>query len=243
MEFNNKVVVVTGARKGIGEGIAKKFYEEGANVIVASRKIDECKKVCDSLKGKAKAVPMKCDISKTKDVKYLFLKIKKMFGKVDILVNNAGIYPFKSFSEMTEKEWKNVIDVNLNGTFYCTKEALKLMKQGSIINISSIAGIRGFSTMTHYCTSKGAMNQLTTSLAMELAPNIRVNAILPGLILTPGTEVMGKEFLDNFVKNIPMKRAGLPEDIANLTLFLASEKSSFMTGQLIVSDGGQTVKV
>lgn len=243
MKFNNKVVVVTGAGKGIGKSIAEEFCKNGAIVIVSSRKLDECNDVCKELKKtKGQAIPIKCDISKQKEVKTLFLKIKKKFGKVDVLVNNAGIYPFKPFSEMTEKEWLTVIDVNLNGTFYCTKEVIKLMKKGSIINISSIAGIRGFPMLSHYCTSKGAMNQLTTSLAMELAPNIRVNAILPGLILTPGTQVLGEKGLEEFVKKIPVKRAGQPEDIAYLTMFLASQKSSFITGQLIVADGGQTVQ-
>lgn len=243
MEFIDKVVVVTGAGKGIGKSIAEEFCKNGATVIVSSRKMNECKEVCSGLKKeKGKAIAIKCDISKQKEVKALFLKIKNKFGKVDVLVNNAGIYPFKPFSEMTDKEWNTVIDVNLNGTFYCIKEAIKLMKKGSIINISSIAGIRGFPMLTHYCTSKGAMNQLTTSLAMELAPNIRVNAILPGLILTPGTAVFGKKEIKDFVKKIPVGRAGVPEDIANLTIFLASEKSGFITGQLITVDGGQTVK-
>lgn len=241
MEFKDKIIVVTGAGKGIGKSIAEEFCKKGAIVIVASRGLDECNQVCKNLKKeKGKAIPIKCDISKPTDVKALFLKIKKKFGKVDVLVNNAGIYPFKPFKEMTNKEWNTVIDVNLNGTFYCTKEAIKLMKKGNIINISSIAGIRGFPMLSHYCTSKGAMNQLTTSLAMELAPNIRVNAILPGLILTPGTKILGEDGIKEFVKKIPVARAGVPKDIANLTLFLASKKSSFITGQLIVADGGQT---
>jgi 3-oxoacyl-[acyl-carrier protein] reductase len=242
LEFDKKVVVVTGSAKGIGKSIAEEFFKEGATVIVSSRHLDECKSVCSKLKGKGKAIPIKCDISKKQDVKKLFNKVKKDYKKLDILVNNAGIYPFVPFNKLDDKQWEKTININLNGTFYCTKEASKIMKKGSIINISSIAGIRGIESVVHYCSTKGALNSFTQALSLELAPNIRVNAVLPGLIITPGTKSLGKKTLDYFINSIPMKRAGQPIDIANLTLFLASEKSSFITGQLFVSDGGQTVK-
>ena len=242
MEFKGRVVVVTGSGKGIGEGIARAFCEEGASVIITSKHLDECIRVATSMgRLKGRAIPIKCDISEIVEVKSLFAQIKKQFGRVDVLVNNAGIYPFAPFEKMTENDWKNVIDVNLNGTFYCTKAALELMTSGSIINISSIAGVRGFASMTHYCSTKGAIDSFTEALALELAPRIRVNAILPGLIITPGTQVLGKQMLNEFAKKIPMKRAGLPSDIANMALFLASEKASFITGQNFIVDGGETV--
>jgi len=164
-----------------------------------------------------------------------------------VLVNNAGIYPFDKFTEITEEQWDRVIDVNLKGAFLCSQEAAKIMiKQGSggrIVSISSIASIIGYEGLVHYCASKGGINGLTRALALELAPHkIRVNVVLPGPIRTPGVGALDEKATAGIVSTIPLGRIGEPIDIANAVLFLASDKSDFITGQTLVVDGGTTAR-
>lgn len=166
---------------------------------------------------------------------------------MDILVNNAGIYPFKPFTEMTEQEWDRVLNVNLKGVFYFTKAALPKMierRRGKIINIASIAGsVVGFPNLAHYAASKAGIVGFTRALALEVAQyGINVNAISPGPILTPSTKVLDEETYEQIRRSIPLGRWGKPEDVANLTLFLASDRSDFITGQNIVIDGRYTVQ-
>jgi len=227
-----KVAIVTGGTKGIGKAIADELTKQGVKVVVCAHK----------KQGKHDCIA--ADVSNAKDVKKLVDYVIKKYKRIDILVNNAGIYPFVKFKNMTEKQWDEMMDVNLKGMFNTTKEVLKYMKKGRIINISSVAGTyEGYSELVHYCTTKAGVVGFTKSLAMDLAPNITVNAIAPGLIETPGTiKGMGKKGIRESESEIPMKRAGKPQDIANLAAFLASDKSEYITGQLIVCDGGLTCR-
>jgi NAD(P)-dependent dehydrogenase (short-subunit alcohol dehydrogenase family) len=244
MSLKNKVAIVTGARQGIGYGIAKALAKEGANVIIADIVQEDCDKVAGEIeKLGVSTLGIKCDISSKEDIDNLIAKTKEKFGQVDILVNNAGIYPFKPFAEMTEADFEKVMDINVKGNFLFTHSAVKEMKKGGrVINISSIASLIGFPTLSHYCASKGAVNGFTRALALELAPQgITVNAVAPGAIDTPGA-ASPDEVKQQTIAAIPLKRIGTPEDIANMVVFLASDKSSYITGQVIVVDGGWTVQ-
>jgi len=247
MKLKDEVAFVTGAGQGIGKEIALTLAREGAKVIVSdiSDKIYEVVKEIENIGNQALAV--KADVSNLKEVEKMVKEILDKFGKVDILVNNAGIYPFKPLIEMEEKDWDKVLNVNLKGTFNCTKAVLPSMikrKVGNIINISSIAGsVIGYLNLVHYSASKAGILGFTRSAAIELAQyGIRVNAIAPGAIETPGTKVLGEETLKQFVQMIPLKRMGQPSDIAKLVVFLASEDSKYITGQCIVIDGGLTLQ-
>ena len=242
--LEGKVAIVTGAGHGIGRGIALALSKEKCSVVVSDMDEQSCEDVVEEIKKlDADAIAVKCDVSKKNEVDDLIDKTIQKFGKLDILANNAGIYPFKPFMDLTEGDWDKVIDVNLKSTFLCSQAAAKVMKDGArIIDISSIASIVGFSGLTHYCASKGGINGFIRALALELAPRkITVNAVAPGAIKTPGatsTEEQEKQT----VAMIPMARMGEPEDIANAVVFLVSDKSSYITGQVLVVDGGWTLR-
>lgn len=243
----DKVAIVTGAGQGIGREIALSLAKNGAKVVLIdiSDKILEVLKEVEKLEREGLAV--KCDVSNVNEVEKAVKEVLGKFGRVDILVNNAGIYPFKPLTEMTEKDWDKVLNVNLKGTFLLTRAVLPKMieqRNGKIINIASIAGsVVGYPNLTHYSASKGGMVGFTRAVALEVAQHgINVNAVSPGPILTPGTEVLGKEMYEEIRRSIPLGRWGLPEDVANLVVFLASDESSFITGQNIVIDGGLTVQ-
>ncbi len=246
MKLKNKVAIVTGASQGIGKGIALALAKEGANVVVSDIKgsYDVVREI-ETLG--VKALGVMADVSKKEEVEEMVEKTLDRFGRIDILVNNAGIFPFVSLTEMKEADWNKVLDINLKGVFNCTKAVLYEMikqKSGNIISISSMAAIVGFRNLTHYCASKAGIVGFTKSAALELAQyGIRVNAIAPGGIETPGgTKALGKEALEQFVQNVPLKRFGMPKEIANTVIFLASEDSSYITGQCIVVDGGYTLQ-
>ena len=244
MQLKNKVVIVTGARQGIGYGIALVLAKEGCNVVVSDLDQKGCEDVVKKIESLgAKALAIKCDVSKKEEVGNLINKSVETFGKLDILVNNAGIYPFKPFLEMTEEDWDTVLNVNLKSVFLCSQAAVKVMKEGAkIINISSIAALVGFPALSHYCASKGGVSSMTRSLALELAPQkINVNAVAPGAVDTPGAKST-KEITKQTIAAIPLKRMGVPEDIANTVVFLASDESNYITGQTIVVDGGWTIQ-
>lgn len=246
MTKKNKTVIVTGAGRGIGRGIALAFAQEKYNVVVSDINLADCKKVAKEIEeNNSKALAVKCDVSSSKDVEMLISKTAKKFNQVDVLINNAGIFPFQPFAKMAETQWDKVINVNLKSIFLCSKKVLpKMPSGGRIINISSIAAFVGFEGLTHYCASKGAINAMIRSLALELASKkINVNAIAPGAIDTPGaTGALDEKARKENIANIPMKRFGSPEDIANAVVFLASEKSNYITGQTIIVDGGWTLK-
>lgn len=241
---NKRVALVTGAGAGIGEGIALALAEAGYDLVLTDINVENCERVGEAARELgAEVLTLKCDVSVNDEVAEAFNKTQEKFGKLDVLVNNAGIYPFKSFDAMQEADWDKVMNVNLKGVYACTKEAVKIMPEGGrVIDISSIASVVGFAGLVHYCASKGAVNGMVRALALELAPKqITVNAVAPGAIATPGAEAP-IETQKQTMAAIPLKRIGEPADIANAVVFLASEKSGYITGQVLVVDGGWTIQ-
>jgi len=245
MRLANKVAIITGSRRGIGFGIAKRFAQEGADVVITDIDLAECRKACKELEkyGK-KTLALKADVSKSKDVEKMVKAVIKKFKKIDILVNNAGIFIQKPLIEFSEKEWDKLIDINLKGVFLCTKSVVKEMmkrRYGKIVNIASIAGEVGFINSSAYCASKGGIINLTRELALELSSHkININAIGPGIIETPMTDFITqkKDVLKGILANVPWNRVGEPLDIANAALFLASDEADYVTGQTLFVDGG-----
>jgi len=247
--LKNKVALVTGARRGMGRSHAITLAKAGAKVVVSDISLEDCEKVVGEIKKiGGEALAIKCDVSKKLEVDEMIQKTVKEFGKLDILVNNAGICQFKPFLELTEEDWDRTININLKGYFLCSqaaaKEMIKQKSGGAIVNIASIAmgqvGV-GFSTLAHYCSSKGGIVAMTETLALELAPyNIRVNAVAPGIIDTPMVAPLKQDqkTMEGTLARIPLRRVGKPEEVSNLVLFLASDKSSYMTGSTVVIDGG-----
>jgi NAD(P)-dependent dehydrogenase (short-subunit alcohol dehydrogenase family) len=247
-DLRNKVVIITGARRGMGRSDALTLAKAGAKVVVSDISLEECQKVVAEIKKrKGKAIAVKCDVMKKNEVESMVKATVKKWGKIDVLVNNAGIAQFKPFLELTEEEWDKTIDINLKGYFLCAQACAKEMvkqKSGVIVNIASIAmgqvGI-GFPTLVHYCASKGGIAGMTEALALELAPyNIRVNTISPGAIETPMIAPLksDQKMMEGLLARIPLHRVGKPEEVSNLVLFLASDASSYMTGSTVVIDGG-----
>ncbi len=247
-DLRDKVAIITGARRGMGRTHALILAKAGAKVVVSDISEEDCQKVVDEIeKEGGEALAVKCDVSKKEEVEEMVKKTIERFDKVDILVNNAGICQFKPFLELTEEEWDRTLDINLKGYFLCAQTAAKEMakqKSGVIINIASVAmgqqGI-GISNIVHYCASKGGIVGMTEALAVELAPfNIRVNAISPGMIETPMIDSVKEDpkTMEAMLAQVPMHRAGKPEEVSNLVLFLASDESSYMTGSTVVVDGG-----
>ncbi len=245
--LKGKVAIITGGSKGIGEGIARVFSKEGAKVVIADIDFETAKKVASSIGG----IAVECDVSRMADAKEAVAAAVKKFGKLDILVNDAGIFPFKNFLDYDDNEqvWEKTMAVNLDGVKNCSLAAARQMKKqgkgGRIITISSIAGLQGYAGLTHYCATKAGVLGFTRALALELASlKITVNAICPGLVDTPGVRALGmsNEVVNATAKSIPLQRPGKPEDIAWACIYLASDESSFVTGQHIVVDGGDVVK-
>ena len=248
--LKGKVAIITGAAKGMGEADSIKLSLAGAKVVLTDVDVAGCQQVAEKIKKmRGETLVVKCDSSKKAEVDNVVLETLKKFKKIDILVNNAGIYPFEPFFDMKEENFEKVIDINLKGYFLmaqaCAKEMAK-QKSGAIVNISSIAmgqvGM-GFAGLTHYCASKGGITGMSEAMSLELAPlGIRVNCIAPGLIDTPGTRTMAMDEKTRLamLEPIPMKRSGTSEEIANAVLFLASDESSYMTGSVVVVDGGWT---
>lgn len=245
--LKDKVAIVTGGTRGIGRAIALKLADHGANIVINYRNSDkeaEELKVILEEKG-VKVLTVKCDISNFEDSKNLMDKCKEVFGKIDILVNNAGITKDTLIMRMKEEDFDNVIDVNLKGTFNCAKHASAIMlKQrfGKIINMTSVVGIAGNAGQVNYAASKAGVIGLTKSLAKELGSRgITVNAVAPGFINTDMTASLSEKVKEEASKNIPLKRLGDPEDVANLVGFLASDAANYITGQIINVDGGMVM--
>lgn len=240
----DKVAMITGATRGIGKQIALTLANEGYNIVLNYRtENDELKQLKNEIENKkVKCLTVQGDVTNFEDCKQMIESAIKEFGKVDVLVNNAGITKDMLLARMKEEDFKQVIDVNLVGTFNMTKNVISYMmkaRNGRIINISSVVGIAGNAGQTNYSASKAGIIGFTKSLAKEVASrNILVNAVAPGFIETNMTDVLKQEVKDEIAKNIPLKRMGTPQDVANVVKFLASEDSSYITGQVISVDGG-----
>ena len=240
----DKVAMITGATRGIGKQIALTLANEGYNIVLNYRtENDELKQLKNEIESKKiKCLTVQGDVTNFEDCKQMIESAIEEFGKVDVLVNNAGITKDMLLARMKEEDFKQVIDVNLVGTFNMTKNVISYMmkaRNGRIINISSVVGIAGNAGQTNYSASKAGIIGFTKSLAKEVASrNILVNAVAPGFIETNMTDVLKQEVKDEIAKNIPLKRMGTPQDIANVVKFLASEDSSYITGQVISVDGG-----
>ena len=245
--LKDKVAIVTGGTRGIGRAIALKLADNGANIVINYRNSDkEAEELKAILEEKGvKVLTVKCDISNFDASKNLMDKCKEVFGKIDILVNNAGITKDTLIMRMKEEDFDSVIDVNLKGTFNCAKHASAIMlKQrfGKIINMTSVVGIAGNAGQVNYAASKAGVIGLTKSLAKELGSRgITVNAVAPGFINTDMTASLSEKVKEEASKNIPLKRLGDPEDVANLVGFLASDAANYITGQVINVDGGMVM--
>ncbi|OIO27476.1 hypothetical protein AUJ16_03200, partial [Candidatus Micrarchaeota archaeon CG1_02_60_51] len=220
----------------------------GASVVVSDLSEGDCQAVVKEIEAKGgKAMAFKADVGRKAEVDALVAAAAAKFGGVDIMVNNAGIYPFKPFAEMDEALLEKVLAVNLKGTLYgCQAAGRQMAKQGRggrIINTASIAGLIGYSGLAHYCASKGGVIAATRAIALEFAPlKITVNAIAPGPIQTPGVGEVDEKMLKQILQTIPAGRMGQPEDIAAAAVFLASDEAGFVTGAVLVSDGGSSIQ-
>lgn len=242
--LDNKVALITGATRGIGRGIAIKFAQHGANIaftyLSSAEKAQALEKELQAFGIKAKGY--RSDAADFKAAEELVNTVVADFGTVDVLVNNAGITKDTLLMRMSEQQWDEVINANLKSVFNLTKAIQKPMlkqRSGSIINMSSVIGVKGNAGQSNYAASKAGIIGFTKSVALELGSrNIRSNAIAPGFIETEMTEVLDPKVVEGWRANIPLKRGGTPEDVANTTLFLASDMSSFITGQVINVCGG-----
>ncbi len=253
MLLANRVAIITGGAMGIGKGMALKFAEEGCSVVIADISEAEGKKTAGEVSQKGgEGVFVKCNVTDNKQIQDMVAQAISKFKKIDILVNNAGGVPGVTggnLEEVTEDEWDRFLDLNLKSAFLCCKAVVPHMKKnkyGKIINFSSIGAVHPCVSVVHYHSAKGGVLGLTYNLAFELAPfNIYVNAILPGPVRTPFWEPVTKDIKDKDAyfdaigkMEVPMQRVGTPEDIAGAALFLASELSSFVTGEAMHVAGG-----
>jgi len=249
MRLQNKIAIITGAGSGIGRGIALAFVKERAKVVVADWSEEGGKETVEQIhKIKGEAIFVKVDVSKAPDIDKMVKTCLEEFGRIDILVNNAGILKFSSLHETPEADWDAVLDINLKSVFLgCKKVIPEMLKQGKgkIISITSIAGLVGFEKIGPYCASKGGMIALTREMALEYAKHkINVNCIAPGVIKTAMTKDMladpaTRQFLES---STLYPRLGEPEDIANAALYLSSDESDFVNGEVLVVDGGWIAK-
>ncbi len=251
MRLNDKIAIVTGATRGIGQAIALRFGQEGARVAVVGRDQEKGRETVERIAaagGEALFVP--ADVSDSAQVQAMVAAVLDRWGRIDILVNNAAICPFHDFLDMPEALWEQVLDVNLKGYFLCSQAVARVMVElgirGRIIAVSSISAEFGGSQQAHYCASKAGINLLVKSMAISLGPHgITCNAVLPG---TVETDINRKalavpEFRDYWSQRAPLGRIGQPEDIAGPAVFFASDDSAWCTGSLLVVDGGTSVNL
>ena len=245
--LKGKCAVITGASRGIGKCIATKFAKEGANVVINYRNYEE-----EALKVKqefeelgSQVLVVKADVSELEQAENLIKEAKKEFGRVDILVNNAGITKDNLIIRMKEEDFDSVIKTNLKGAFNCLKAVTPIMlkqKYGKIVNMASVVGVVGNPGQVNYCASKAGLIGMTKSLAKEIGSrNITVNAIAPGFIDTDMTKILSDDQKKKILSQIPLNKFGNVEDIANVALFLGSENSNYITGQVIHVDGGMAM--
>ncbi|CAI8242556.1 MAG: 3-oxoacyl-[acyl-carrier-protein] reductase FabG [Cryomorphaceae bacterium] len=242
--LEGKTVIITGASRGIGRGIAEVFARQGANIAFTYRSSDEkAKALEDELSANGcKVKGYKSDASNFEAAQQLAVDVLEEFGSIDVLVNNAGITKDGLLMRMSENDFDSVMDINMKSVFNMTKAVLRPMlkqRKGSIINMSSVVGVKGNAGQANYSASKAAINGFTKSTALELGSrNIRCNSIAPGFIETEMTDALGEVQIQEWRNAIPLKRGGTTEDIANSALFLASDMSAYVTGQVIHVCGG-----
>ncbi|MDB9910031.1 3-oxoacyl-[acyl-carrier-protein] reductase [Flavobacteriales bacterium] len=242
--LEGKTVIITGASRGIGRGIAEVFAKQGANIAFTYRSSDEkAKALEDELSANGcKVKGYKSDASNFEAAQQLAADVLEEFGSIDVLVNNAGITKDGLLMRMSEDDFDGVMDINMKSVFNMTKAVLRPMlkqRKGSIINMSSVVGVKGNAGQANYSASKAAINGFTKSTALELGSrNIRCNSIAPGFIETEMTEALGQDQIQEWRNSIPLKRGGTSEDIANSALFLASDMSAYVTGQVMHVCGG-----
>ena len=242
MIVDNKIVLITGANRGIGHSIMSAFINAGYIVVGTSRSDDGVKKINDTIGDPSKGCGIKMDVTSENDIQSANKLIRDKFGITTILINNAGVTKDNLLMRMSSEEWNDVIDTNLNSLYRVTKEFIReMMKQktGRIINISSVVGMSGNAGQSNYSSSKSAIYGFTKSLAKEVASrNITVNAISPGFIETDMTDKLSDEQKQAIISAIPLSRMGSAKDIADITLFLASDSASYITGENINVNGG-----
>ena len=246
MLLKDRVAIVTGGGQGIGREIALTLSKEGADIVIVDLNLESADQVGEEIKKRGReAFPLKVDVANSEEVGEMVKKVLDKFKKIDILVNNAGITRDSLLLRMKEEDWDDVLRVNLKGVFLCTqKVAAQMLKQkrGKIVNIASIIGMVGNIGQANYSASKGGVIALTKTMAKELAPrNINVNAVAPGFITTVMTEKIPDKIKERLLDLIPLKRWGSPQEVAELILFLVSEKSDYITGQVIRIDGGMVM--
>ena len=242
--LKGKTVIITGATRGIGKGVALKLAEQGANIaftyVSSKEKADAIEQELLLLGVKAKA--FKSDASIMSEAESLVKKVNETFGSIDVLVNNAGITKDNLLMRMSEEDFDRVLEVNLKSIFNMTKSVQRTMlkqRSGSIINMTSVVGVKGNAGQSNYAASKAGVIGFTKSIALELGSrNIRCNAIAPGFIETEMTDKLDEKVISEWRNSIPLKRGGTPEDVANVTLFLASELSAYVSGQVVNVCGG-----
>ena len=243
MELEGKIALVTGAAQGIGRAIALLLAQKGADIVISDINLEKAEEMAKEIEALGrKAMAIKVDVANTNDVERMVEAILERFGQIDILVNNAGIARDKLILRMTEEDWDSVLNVNLKGTFNCTKAVIKHMskqRKGKIVNIASVVGEMGNVGQANYSASKAGVIGFTKTIAREFAQRgINVNAIAPGYIETPMTEALPEKVKEELRRMIPMERLGRPEDVAQAVLFLVSEATSYITGQVLNVNGG-----
>lgn len=244
MRLKNRVALVTGGGRGIGRAIALALAREGADVTVADLNLSPAQETAAAVEALGRfGLALQADVSRLGHVQTMFRQLRDRFGRLDVLVNNAGILRRGSLDDHTDEEWERVMAVNCRGTYYCSREAARMMKEqcfGRIINISSVAGKVGdITTAPSYGPSKGAIDALTKSLARELAPySITVNAVAPHAIETEMSAEWSEERRRAIIAQIPLGRLGRPEEVAAAVVFLASDGASFITGEILDVNGG-----
>ena len=246
MKLKDKVALVTGGARGIGQAIAMTFAREGADIVVADVNLEVAQKTASEIEALGrKALALEMDVTDFAKVEDGVNKILDKFGKVDILVNNAGITKDNLILRMSQSEWDAVINVNLKGTFNCIKAVSRPMikqRSGKIVSIASIIGLMGNAGQANYAASKAGIIALTKTVAKELASrNVNANAVAPGFIQTEMTASLPEAVKAKMLEAIPLAKLGTPQDVANVCLFLASEEASYITGQVITVDGGMVM--
>lgn len=246
MKLNDKIAVVTGGNRGIGKAISTKLASEGATVIIINTNAVSAKTALDDFAQNGLTIYSKiASVDNEIEIKTAFEEILKDFSKIDILINNAGITRDNLLIRMKSEEWNSVIDINLKGTYNCIKAVCKTMMKkrfGKIINVSSVVGLTGNAGQANYSASKAGIIGLSKSVARELASrSINVNVVAPGYIQTEMTHDLNADAKEAFLANVPLKKAGTPQDVANMVCFLASDDANYITGQTFNVDGGMVM--